>query len=104
MTPRDMLRLQRAVWLDVERIGNGSWHVTGGSALRVVTPDGDSCSCDDHRIRGGKCKHRLAVALACGDAETVRALRSLIPAPRKQNAPPNDQRSVQHRRYRGTAA
>ena len=81
-TAIDSARLARAIHLDVERMSNGAWVVSGGSRMHLVNAAATACDCSDHAMRGGPCKHALAVRLASGDAETVRALRALVPRPR----------------------
>ena len=76
--PIDAARLARAIHLDVERRGDNAWTVSGGSQLHVVRADASECDCSDHAMRGGPCKHALAVRLRLGDLETVRALRTLV--------------------------
>ena len=47
--------------LRVERLADGSHQVTGGQRPHLVTADGLSCDCEDHRFRRHTCKHMLAV-------------------------------------------
>ena len=81
----DIDRLARAAHLHVEPRGE-SWIVTGGAAPHVVREDGTVCDClDAIALRGGRCKHRLAVALAMGlDGELLAGLRVLVPEPHRQ--------------------
>lgn len=67
--------------LEAARTPDGPWLVTGGAADHLVTADGTSCDCTDYAMRGGPCKHMLAVRLRLGDAETLGALRSVIAPP-----------------------
>lgn len=77
----DTSRLARAVHLEAERIGNGAWTVSGGAGLHhVVSADATSCDCENYRLRGGPCKHALAVRLRLGDLGTLRPLRAIVPA------------------------
>lgn len=77
----DQARLARAVYLHAERQGD-VWIVTGGAAPHVVRQavlDGPVCDCPDAiALRGGLCKHRLAVALAVLDGELLAGLRNLV--------------------------
>jgi hypothetical protein len=74
-------RLARAVHLDAKPLGNGAWLITGGTTDHRVGPQGSECDCADWRVRGGPCKHVLAVQLRLGDVETIRALRTIVPLP-----------------------
>lgn len=76
----DLRRLARAVrQLEAERLADGSWQVSGGVGVRTVDPGAVTCSCPDHSYRHCVCAHLVRVRLALGDAETVRALRELVP-------------------------
>ena len=96
--PAMLARLARAVHLDARPLDAGRWLVTGGAAPHVVaeiesvtgcnTPVPgrvvrETCDCVDFRLRGGPCKHVLAVRLRRGDAEALDGLRELVPAPRR---------------------
>jgi hypothetical protein len=78
----DLVRLAKAVHLSVQHQGDGVFTVTGGASPHTV--DGESCDCDDHRIRGGRCKHILATLLHQGDPEVLARLRDLVPQERKR--------------------
>lgn len=78
----DSDRLRRAVHLDVSRCGAG-WLVIGGTLAHRVDEDG-VCDCRDQQVRGGRCKHALAVALSNGDADVRLALREIVALPRPQ--------------------
>ncbi|MFI4978334.1 MAG: hypothetical protein ACHQC8_06665 [Solirubrobacterales bacterium] len=78
----DPARLRRALYLNVVRLRDGSWLVSGGDhehhvgrmSARIV------CDCED-RVTG-PCKHRLAVLLASRLPRSVRAaFRVLVPVP-----------------------
>jgi hypothetical protein len=74
-------RLQRAVHLDVELLGDGRYLVTGGEAGHVVDPDGEGCDCIDYGRRH-YCKHTLRVSLSRGcSPDLIEALRRIVPAP-----------------------
>jgi hypothetical protein len=75
----DLDRLARAIHLDDVRCGYGTM-VSGGSLAHRVD-DGGTCDCRDFEIRGGPCKHVLAVLLRNADAEVLKALRGLVPMP-----------------------
>ena len=55
---------QRAVQLDVEDLGDGRWHVTGGTEPHIVELDLRSgallCDCRGFKFRG-RCRHVHAV-------------------------------------------
>lgn len=76
-------RLRRAVHLDADRMSDGRWFVVGGSEPRVVDLEQvQACLCPDALNRHGiVCKHVLRVRLQLGDADVLRALRSIVPAP-----------------------
>jgi hypothetical protein len=73
----DLVRLGKALHLDVAHAGNGMFTVTGGAEPHMV--DGETCDCEDFRIRGGRCKHILAILLQQGDSEVLARLRDLVP-------------------------
>ena len=68
----DPRRLARALHFDVDRCPSG-WLVNG----RMVHEE-TGCVCPDRTVRGGPCKHELAVRLAAVDAEILDALRELV--------------------------
>ena len=72
-------RLARGTQLEVDAIEPGRYRVTGGSSTHLVSVEG--CSCEDHRIRGGPCKHRLAVLLAGVAPELRQAINALAAEP-----------------------
>ncbi len=78
-------RLQRAVWLDVQRVKPDTFRVSGGAADHIVAVvNGEvRCDCYDAQYRGGGCKHSLIVRLIAGDQSVVKALRQLVAAPRR---------------------
>ena len=92
LSPRDYRieagRLARAIHLDAVPIDIDSYMVSGGSQNHVVdVVNGElRCDCMDATVRGRGCKHELCVRLNAADGEVVRALRQLIPAPRKAKA------------------
>ncbi len=79
-------RLSRALHLCAEPLDGGGWLVSGGSASHVVAADG-SCDCADYAIRGRRCKHALAVALAQLDGDLLDTLRALIPPAKRTMSP-----------------
>ena len=79
----DLDRLARAVHLDAERLDTGAWRVTGGANVHEVNADATACDCTDYAVRGGSCKHLLAVKLRAGDSETLRKLRAIVPQRRQ---------------------
>lgn len=60
-------RLARALSLKATSLGRDQWRVEGGEASHLVGPEG--CDCLDSRVRGGSCKHRLAVCLVTCEPE-----------------------------------
>ena len=61
------IRLDRAVKLTAEKIGQGLYEVPSQRDPRkkyVVDLLGKTCTCMDFTIRGGLCKHLLAAKLA----------------------------------------
>jgi hypothetical protein len=73
-------RLTRALFLEVNPLGQGRWQVQGGAMMHQVRKDGDRlrCDCADAEIRGARCKHVLCVALSRLDHELLKALRVLV--------------------------
>lgn len=79
----DAGRLRRAVHLTVTEAGLHQWRVDGGRRPHVVTfAEGRlACDCRDQEIRGGSCKHILAVQLHRQLTPPLReALRAIVPA------------------------
>ena len=77
------------MWLDVTGMGPGRYRVTGGASPHEVrfTKTQRVCDCPDHTMNGNaNCKHVLAVRLASGDPKAIRALRLLIPQPKRRAA------------------
>jgi uncharacterized Zn finger protein len=68
-------RLARAAALEAVPLGDGSHRVTGGAASHVVSAAG--CDCTDYGVRGGPCKHQLAVRLAGLEPKLREAIREL---------------------------
>ncbi len=79
----DLARLARAIHLDATPRDHETWHVMGRVSFHVVAAgdDGLTCDCEDHRVRGGLCKHALRILLARGDRAVIERLRALIPDP-----------------------
>ena len=75
-------RLQRAIWLKIQRV-SGGYLVTGGTVGHLVEVDGArvTCHCPDAERMGDSCKHSLAIRLRAGDGEAIDALRELVPVP-----------------------
>lgn len=85
----DAIRLARAVYLRVERVGPGHYVVTGGAAEHTVRAVAGAlvCDCADAAVHGGaECKHCLAVRLRRGDPAALTALRALVAMPRRKHA------------------
>ena len=72
-------RLRRAVHLDAERQPDGSWRVSGGKGAHIVNADARTCNCADFEVRGGLCKHILAVRLMVLAADLRLALCAIVP-------------------------
>jgi SWIM zinc finger len=83
MSELSLERLARACHLEAERQPDGAWRVSGGERTQLVDAAVRECSCTDFGVRGGACKHILAVRLRLGDPETLEALRLLVPPPRR---------------------
>ena len=64
--------------LTVERVGAGTYRVSGGSAPHVVSvgPETARCDCGDFRFRSRPCKHLMVVIqhLIAAPLEEVRAV------------------------------
>jgi SWIM zinc finger len=72
------LRLVRALSLKVVAVEVDLWRVDGGQSAHLVGPAG--CDCRDHAVRGGPCKHALAVALArCAPELRAAVQAALLP-------------------------
>ena len=88
MSALDLVRVCRAIHLDLARRDDATWEVTSANSFHLVTiaDNGLLCDCQDFAIRGGPCKHIIRVGLANGDREVISALRLLIPNPRRYPA------------------
>lgn len=51
--------------------GKHVFQVAHGEKTHVVSLDGQTCSCPDHKTRQVKCKHIWRVELETGDPETL---------------------------------
>jgi SWIM zinc finger len=84
----DRSRLARAVWLDAHRVGPpGEYRVSGGQTLhqvRLYADDGELCDCSDFLFHRQPCKHVLAAQLREGEEKAIRALRFLVPPPKRR--------------------
>jgi len=87
MTALPITRLERALALEVEPLGDGRVLVTGGAGPHVVDLESATCDCDDFRMRGEEfrlrgaefaCKHLMRTKLAHGDAGLLRAVAELL--------------------------
>lgn len=85
-----LIRLARAVHLNVHRDGTRTFSVRGGARPHqvILGKDGDSCDCEDFQFGNRTyCKHLLAVRLKEGDQRVIGALRRIVPMPsRSQRA------------------
>jgi len=81
----DFARLERGLALQTERVGEGRYHVWGGSGSHWVslTPGHPQCDCGDHIWRDSVCKHILAALLRDGDEHVIAALGGLVKAIRE---------------------
>ena len=79
-------RLARAIHLDAVPVDINSYRVSGGAQDHTVEVRDGRCFCDcmDAQVHGDGCKHGLAVRLRGSDEEVIRALRQLVPAPRRR--------------------
>lgn len=83
----DPRRLARAVHLDCDPLPDGRWRVSGGARDHLVAEDPRGLVCDCWDANGGRvCKHQLRVRLTLGDAETLLAMRELVPMPTRRTA------------------
>ena len=82
----DPERLVRGLHLHAVRDGDG-WRV-GDRTVHPEAPAGEQCTCGDHRYRQSECKHLIRVVrLGALDAETIGALRALLPVPARRPTP-----------------
>lgn len=83
MTALDPVRVSRAVHLDATPQDDTTGRVTSADSFHLVNigDSGPLCDCRDFAIRGGPCKHVIAVGLANGDRQVLEALRRLVPNP-----------------------
>ena len=85
MSTIDLVRLCKAVHLEVQPVAPDRYLITGGRDDHVVViRDGRViCDCLDSQFTGDNCKHSLATRLHSGDPVVVKALRQLVPNPRR---------------------
>ena len=77
----DLERLERSLVLEGHRVGDGRYHVTGGSSdhwVDLYTRSHPRCDCGDHLWRDRVCKHILAALLREGNDQVVTALGLLF--------------------------
>jgi len=77
----DLSRLERALELQVRRVGPGRYLITGGDEphwVDLYTRRIPRCDCGDHIWRERVCKHILAVLLREGDERVIAALARLV--------------------------
>jgi hypothetical protein len=77
----DLDRLGRSLLLHGERVGDGRYHVTGGSHdhwVDLYTTSHPRCDCGDHLWREQICKHILAALLREGHDNVVDAVGRLF--------------------------
>jgi len=79
--PVDAGCLERALPLEVSRMGGGRYQVRGGRETHWVdlrSPRIPRCDCGDHLWRERVCKHMLAAMLREGDERVIRAVAMLV--------------------------
>ena len=77
----DLDRLERGLQLLAERVGEGRYHVTGGSSdhwVDLYSTSHPRCDCGDHLWREQLCKHILAGLLHEGNDRVVAAVARLF--------------------------
>ena len=77
----DLERLERSLKLRAERVGDGRYHVLGGSSdhwVDLYTTSHPRCDCGDHLWRERICKHILAALLREGNERVVSSLGRLM--------------------------
>jgi hypothetical protein len=77
----DPARLERSLGLQVRRVGEGRYLVTGGQEphwVDLYTRRLPLCDCGDHLWRERICKHILAVMLREGDEQVIGAIARLV--------------------------
>ena len=77
----DLDRLERSLQLDARRVGDGRYHVRGGSHdhwVDLYSTSHPRCDCGDHLWREQLCKHILAALLREGNDRVVGALGRLF--------------------------
>ena len=70
----DLDRLERALDLAADRVGNGRYRVRGGTQehwVDLFSAAHPRCDCGDHLWREAVCKHILAALLREGDPRVV---------------------------------
>ncbi|MDF1502605.1 SWIM zinc finger family protein [Roseisolibacter sp. H3M3-2] len=70
----DLDRLERALELTAERVGQGRYRVKGGAQdhwVDLFSAAHPRCDCGDHLWREAVCKHILAALLREGDPRVV---------------------------------
>ena len=79
----DLKRLARAIHLDVERLADHRYRVTGGAEPHIVDlRRARECDCRDAEIqREYACQHLMATMLYEGDRDCLRSLRYWVPRP-----------------------
>jgi uncharacterized Zn finger protein len=94
----DLDRLERALELAADRVGQGRYRVRGGTQehwVDLFSAAHPRCDCGDHLWREAVCKHILAALLREGDGRVVAAvgqvmtrMRERLAAARAAAAPP----------------
>ena len=76
-------RLARAIHLDVERLSDHRYRVTGGAEPHIVDLlRARECDCEDATFqRTFACQHLTATMLYEGDRDCLRSLRYWVPRP-----------------------
>ena len=74
-------RLERSLFLHAKQVGEGRYHISGGSTDHWVdlhNPSFPRCDCGDHVWRERVCKHILAALLREGNEQVIASLRDRL--------------------------
>jgi uncharacterized Zn finger protein len=85
----DLDRLERALDLAADRVGQGRYRVRGGTQehwVDLFSAAHPRCDCGDHLWREAVCKHILAALLREGDARVVAAVGQVVTRMRERLA------------------
>ena len=79
----DVVRLERALGLRGEPLGEGRYRIEGGESVHWVDLYGHTnphCDCGDYLWRDRVCKHILAALMREGNEQVIRAVGGLFSA------------------------